>query len=175
MPVSGPKLVADVGRYTGFDSARADGDEAQSNKQAGDGVHQHASKKLFLPVWIFKECQCRVAHTVDNGEPDDGAIFSEQSVSDDRTDQRQCVYGAAKQVVRLFAGDLGGLFVHPSIVDVQAHNVDVQDGAHAIEAEAFAPFVSDDVLDSAGPSCLFMIRTGPVLGLAHRVVSFTTD
>ena len=91
-----------------------------------------------------------MARTVDERDPENGPIFTEQTIGDDRSQQRESIDAGDEQVDH-FGAALGighGLGRHGRLIDKadeQRDQVDLEDGLHAIEAEPLGHFVADDI------------------------------
>ena len=104
------------------------------------------------PGGVRAQRQRQVAAGVHQRQPQDGAVLAQQAIGDDRADHRQRVHGRDEQVeVRL--GERRRRGGERGMVDVElARQVQREDRAHAVEAEALAPLVADDVRDAGRPA-----------------------
>jgi len=129
------ELVADMGRDTGFDTARADRDEPQTDHEPSSCLtgQSHQGKRA-------------VPEAVDHRERHDDAIFSKKKIREESTEERGEVDQRDKMVEsfgRFSIAHLipGGTPHEPEVV----HHENREDRPHAIETEAFGRFVSDDI------------------------------
>ena len=137
-PVAAPELIADVRRHTRLDPARADRDQPQARPHTPDGMRAQRERQ--------------VAARVHDRQPEDRAVLPQQAIGDDRADHRQRVDRRDEQMeVRLGGGRRSG--AEQRVVHVQlARQVQREDRADAVVAEALAPLVSDDVRDAGRPA-----------------------
>jgi len=119
--------------------------------------------------------QHQVAARVDDRQPEDGAVLAQQAIGDHRADRRQRVDRRDEQVkVRL--RERGGRGGELRVVHVKLpRQVKREDRAHAVVAEALAPFVADDVRDAGRPAGRVVVgraaRLGTHAGIVERAAA----
>src|SRR5947207_14219485 len=89
-----PELIADIGRDAGLDSARADTNQAKTDRQHGALSNGNATRSV-------QESEGKAPETIDNREPEDGSIFPEPAVGNDRADDGK-VINAGDEIVGVF-------------------------------------------------------------------------
>ena len=129
------ELIAHVGRDAGFDPARPDRDQRETDRQAHTSVVDRESK---------------MPEAVDDRQRDDRPILAQQTVGEQCTDQWKEIDGGAEQVViRACLGIAHGSRAPVGGKQMSRHEDD-QDGAHPVVAEAFGGLVTDDVGNPGG-------------------------
>ena len=128
-PIALVELVADEAGHQRLDAARAQRDQEQAEVKALDVVLEHG--------------QAGMAGTVDEAEPEDGVVLAEEAVSEPAAQQWEEIDADDEGVEHLLG--LGLAHVLGNGQQQAGHQEDRQDVAHAVEAEALASFVADDV------------------------------
>ena len=149
--IGGRELVADVGRYAWLDAAGADRDQSQPDIHRDFGRGELADRPQ--PT---RDRQNGVAGAIDQRHPQDGPVFAQQPIGDDRADQRKCVHARHEEVHHLGAAGfrfghrlrVNGRLVHE--LHEQGDHVDLQDRLHSVEAEPLGTLVADDVRNAGG-------------------------
>ncbi|EAU62494.1 hypothetical protein STIAU_4702 [Stigmatella aurantiaca DW4/3-1] len=127
------ELVADHGGHARLDAARAQGDEEQARVEAGGAV--------------LEKGQARVAHAVQQAQPEDDAVLAQEPVRQVPAEQREEVDPGHEQVEVRLGHRLPcrrvRVGVHQQVVD-EEHREDVP---HPVEAEPLTGLIADDVGD----------------------------
>src|SRR5690606_5544891 len=130
------ELVAAEAHHQRLDAAGAERDQEQAGVEAG-GV-------------VLEQRQAGVAGAIDQREPQDRVVLAEEAVGQPSPQQREEVHADHEHVEdvlgRAVALRSGRQVSQQRRADQERH----QDVAHAVEAEALARLVADDVGDLAG-------------------------
>lgn len=143
MLVAGAELIAQMCGHAWFDAARTNGDQEQAKKKTHSRIVQRQGK---------------VAQAVHDRQREDGSVFTEQPVRDDRSENRQKIDPENK-----FMKPPGRLvIIHDGELAIGAHEIsrheEGQNRTHPIKAESFCSFVPDDVRDPGRHSGEITIR-----------------
>jgi hypothetical protein len=146
------KLVADKSRYQRLDAARTQRDQEQAGVEAGAVVLEHG--------------QAGVANAVQQGQPQHGVVLAEEAVGDPAAKQRKEVHANDEGVEHILgnARTFGDRQVQQQGSDQERR----EDVAHAVETEAFAGLVADDVGDLAWHASAGLGGGGNAVVGAHR-------
>ena len=132
------ELVADIGRDARLDSARADTNQCETDRQHGALPNANAPRSVHAG-------QGETAETIDDREPEDGSIFPEPAVGNDRADDGK-VINAGDEIVGVFVGLVRRhRREHAGVVEDVMRHEDGQDRLHAVVIETLGRFVADDV------------------------------
>ncbi len=152
MGVARAELVSHVGRDAGLDSARSQRNEGQTRDQPeGRDAFQADQGKAG------------VTEAVDQGEPDDGAVFSKECVADDGTEEGSGVDRHHEKVLVFVGGGfrhgIGWLVAHE--VEEPRHEDDER-CFHSVKAETLRRLVRDDVRNARWHGSQLRIGGGAV-------------
>lgn len=159
MLVGFAELITNIGRNAGLDSARADADQCEADRQHGALPNGNAPRSVH-------KREGQTAKTVNDGEPEDGSIFTEPAIGNDRANYRKII-DAGDEVMGVFVSFVGlhGRERAGLIEDVMRHE-DGQDRLHAVVIETLGRFVADNVRDARRHPGHVLRRRGEVFGHA---------
>ena len=137
------KLISDVGRNTGLDSAGAKGDQQQPDPKGLERVKRSMNAH---------QSEHAMPCTIDHAQSHDGQVLAEEDVCDQRPEDGGEVDRSGKQVVIL---DRCGsrhriAAAGPWHQEKELRHEDDQDPLHAVKTESFSRFIADDVWDPLG-------------------------